>query len=175
MSRWLCIATALALAGAAHADDVTIDGLKSKTPDSWKKAETTSNMQHAAFDLPKADGDKDATKLVVYFFGPGGGGGIDANLTRWKGQFKNPEEKNVKKEEMKVKDVKATYYDITGTYLEKNPPFAPNAKITEKPDYRALNVIFESPKGPYFFRVIGPAKSVEKNKKEFDEWLKNFK
>ncbi len=175
MSRWLCVAAALAYCGAARAGEVTIDGLKSKTPDAWKKQATATQMQHAKFELPKAGDEKDATTLVVYFFGTGSGGGTEANLKRWKEQFKSPEEKNVKKEELKVGDVKVTYYDVTGTYLEKFPPFAPNAKITEKPDYRAINVIFESPKGPYFFRLIGPAKSVEKHKKEFDKWVKNFK
>ena len=76
MNRWLYVPAVLALAGLARADEVTIDGLKSKTPDSWKKAETTSNMQHAAFELPKAEGDKDATKLTVFFFGTGGGATI---------------------------------------------------------------------------------------------------
>ena len=40
---------------------------------------------------------------------------------------------------------------------------------------RIVNVIFESPKGPYFFKLTGPAKAVEKHKKDFDEWVKNFK
>lgn len=175
MSRWLCAIATLALIGAARADEVTIDGLKSKTPDTWKKQAAATQMQHAKFELPKAGDEKDATTLVVYFFGTGGGGGTEANLKRWKEQFKAPEEKNIKKEESKVGDVKLTTFDVTGTYLEKFPPFAPNAKITEKPDYRIINIIFESPKGPYFFKLTGPAKAVEKHKKDFDEWVKNFK
>ena len=38
-----------------------------------------------------------------------------------------------------------------------------------------IGVIFESPGGPYFMTLIGPARTVEQHKKGFDEWLKNFK
>jgi predicted RecA/RadA family phage recombinase len=169
----------LGLAAAARAADtgevVVIDGLKSAAPASWKKGQPTNQMQHAVFTLPKANGDKEDAALTVFFFGPGGGGGVDANIKRWQGMFKAPAAENAKTEKTKVGDVKVTTLDVSGTYLFKARPFDPNAKVEEKPDFRMIGVIFESTNGPYFMRLVGPAKTVESHKKGFDEWLKNFK
>ena len=64
---------------------------------------------------------------------------------------------------------------VIGVFLSKFPPFAPNAKITEKPGYRQLYVLFTTDNGDYYLTLLGPAKTVEKHKKDFDEFLKNFK
>jgi len=64
---------------------------------------------------------------------------------------------------------------VQGTYLSRFPPFDPNAKVTEKPDFRLIGVVFENPKGPYFIRFVGPQKTVDTNKADFDAWLKRFK
>jgi hypothetical protein len=132
-------------------------------------------MQFAVFTLPKAEGDKEDASLTIYFFGAGGGGGVDANVKRWQGMFKAPAGENSKTEKTKVGDVPVTALDISGTYLFKAQPFNPQAKTEEKPDFRMVGVVFESKNGPYFMRLVGPTKTVEKHKKEFDEWLKNFK
>jgi hypothetical protein len=167
----------LTLAAGARAADkgdvVEIDGLKSAAPTAWKKGAPANQFQYAVFTLPKADGDKEDASLTVYFFGQGGGGGVDANLKRWQGMFKPPAGENAKPEKFKVSDVPVTKLDVQGTYLFKARPIDPKAE--EKPDFRMVGVIFESKNGPYFMRLVGPAKTVEAHKKEFDEWLKNFK
>jgi hypothetical protein len=74
-----------------------------------------------------------------------------------------------------VGSVPVTYLDVNGTYLSKFPPFDPNAQVTPRPNWRMIGVIFESEKGPYFIRLIGPADTVAYHKKGFDEWLRGFK
>jgi hypothetical protein len=176
------------VAGSVSADEkkeekgavVTLDGLTSRAPADWKETPTTSELRFKQFALPKQGDDKDDAELVIFFFGPGGGGGVQQNLERWKGMFQPPEGKKIddvaKVEESKVGEVKLVYLDINkATYLYKARPFDPNAKAEPRPNYRMLAVIFGSPKGPYFLRVIGPEKTVTHHKKGFDEWLKNFK
>jgi len=166
--------TILLCAFAARAGDtVDIDGLKSSVPDSWKKGMPTNSMQHAVFTLPKADGDPEDGTLTVYFFGPNGGGTADANIKRWKDMFKAPAGEKAKVEKFKVGDVDVTSIDLGGTFLYRTRPGDPN--VTEKPDFRRPGVIFASKKGPYYFRFVGPAKTIEKYKAEFDQWVKNFK
>jgi hypothetical protein len=172
----------LAVAAGARAADgtpVELDGLKSTAPASWKKDEPTEiqkQFRKFQFRIAKESGDPDDAEVVVFFFGPGGGGGKDANLQRWKSQFKPPAGENAKVDDFKVGDVPVTEVDMSGTYLSKiGGPFNPNAKIEEKPDYRMVNVILETKNGPYFMRLLGPAKAVDKHKREFDAWLKNFK
>ena len=43
------------------------------------------------------------------------------------------------------------------------------------PDYRQLYVILDTKEGQYYMTLVGPAKTIEKHKKGFDAWLKNFK
>ncbi len=158
---------------------VTLDGLKSDAPATWKAQEPSNKFRAYQFSLPKAQGDKEDAELVIFYFGAGSGGSVNDNLKRWKGMFQAPEGKSIddvsKVEKLKIGNVEATYLDVQGTYLHKFPPFDPNAKTTKKQNFRRLGVVFASEKGPYFITVTGPAKTVESQKKSFDDWLKAFK
>ena len=158
---------------------VTLDGLKSDAPASWKTQEPSNKFRAYQFSVPKAAGDKEDGELVIFFFGAGSGGGVDDNLKRWKGMFQPPEGKSIddvsKVEKHKIAGVDVTYLDVKGTYLSKFPPFDPNAKVTKKENFRRLGVVFASENGPYFITLTGPAKTVDESKKTFDDWLKGFK
>lgn len=170
--------TLLALAATTRADDVTFGKLKSTTPAAWKAQEPTKLRIHT-FTIPKAKNDTEDAELAVFFFGAGQGGDVAGNLKRWKSFFEAPEGKTVddisKVEKFKVGAAELAYLDISGVYLSKFPPFAPNAKVTKKPHYRMLAVVFECDGGPYFIRLTGPADTVAAAKGDFDAWLKNFK
>jgi len=158
---------------------VELDTLKSKTPADWTQETTTNQMRAYQFKLPNAKDDKASAELIIFYFGQGGGGSAADNIKRWKGMMAPPDGKKIddvaKVDKFKVGEVPVTYLDVEGTYLAKERPFDPNSKVEKKPDYRMLGVIFESPKGPYFIRVTGPAKTIAEQKQAFDEWLKNFK
>lgn len=183
-ARIVGLASVLAAIGASQAGDdkgavVTLDGLKSRVPETWKIQKPSNKFRAYQFEVPKAEGDKKDAELVIFYFGAGSGGTVADNLKRWKGQFQPPEGKTVddvaKVEKKKVGDVELTYLDIQGTYLFKFPPFDPNAKTTKLPEYRRLGVYFASENGPYFITLTGPEKTVAQHKKGFDDWLKNFK
>ncbi|HKB06445.1 MAG TPA: hypothetical protein VKD90_29895 [Gemmataceae bacterium] len=165
------------VAGAALAADVEIAGMKSKAPAGWKEEPPSSTMRLTQFKLPKAEGDPDDAELIIFYF-KGGSGSIEDNLKRQVAKFKPAEGKDKvepKVEKIKVGSIEAAYQDITGTLLSKFPPNAPNAKVTEKANYRQLYVPLITDKGDYYVALVGPAKTVEKHKKEFDDWLKSFK
>jgi hypothetical protein len=151
---------------------VEIDGLSSRTPADWKEEKPKNNLRIKQFRLPKADGDKDDADLGISHVPAGGA--LEDNIKRWKAMFAAPEGKTIddvfKHDKMTVGDVPVQYIDIRGTY--KGASFE---KIEPKPDHRMLMIVFESKGGPYYFRLVGPAKTVEAHKKGFDEWLKNFK
>jgi hypothetical protein len=157
---------------------VELDDLKTTAPADWKPEETTSKMRTHQFRIPRVADDKTDAELIIFFFGTGSGGSADANIKRWKGMFIPPEDKKIddvsKVENFKVGNVEVTYVDIQGTYkfIDRSNP---RAKEELRPDHRMLGVVFESPKGPYFFRMVGPAKTVEHNKKAFEDWVKAFK
>jgi hypothetical protein len=158
---------------------VEIDDLKSMAPADWKSEEVTTKFRTHHFRIPKVADDKTDAELTIFFFGTGSGGSADANVKRWKGMFIPAEGTKIddvaKLENFKVGNVDVTYLDVQGTYKFKERPFDPAAKEELRPDHRMLGVVFESPKGPYFFRLVGPAKTVAENKKAFEDWVKAFK
>jgi hypothetical protein len=169
--------TGLAL-GATAADKgtvVTLDNLKSTAPANWKEETPSNKMRFAQFLLPRAEGDKADAQLVIF---KGFGGSAKANVDRWKGQFLPPQGKTIddvaQVKELKVAGNPVTYLDIHGTYLD-GPPMLPASKKMKRPNWRMLAVQFEGPKNNYHILVRGPAKTIEKHRKGFDEWIKGFK
>jgi hypothetical protein len=170
------------IAPAAGGDKttVTLDGLKSDVPPAWKTKTSPFKTRLYTFTVPKAEGDERETEVQIISFGKDNdGGGLAANIKRWKGMFDAPEGKTIddvsKQETFNVGSAKVTTLDIQGIYLDKFPPFDPNAKTIRRPEYRRVNVFFDSEGGTYFIIFVGPAKTVAQNKKAFDDWLKGFK
>ena len=155
---------------------VTIDGLTSSVPSTWVEAPPRP-MRFKSFTIPASGGDKIDAELVIFHFGAGGGGDVDANISRWKGMFVPPEGKKIddvsKTQKLKVSGVDVTLLDVHGTYKYKPAPMAPQEEL--RPGHRMIGVVFASPQGPYFMRFVGPEKTIDKNKKDFDRFLKGFK
>lgn len=63
-------------------------GIVFDIPETWTRVEPSSSMRLAQFALP---GEAGAAELTVFAFGPGQGGGTQANIDRWIGQFENTE------------------------------------------------------------------------------------
>jgi len=172
--------TALAGTSPAQGQKGTVvewAGMKSTTPADWKdESNPPRPLRLYTFKLPKADGDKADAELAL-FLSPGGGS-VAANLDRQVKKFDlagKKVEDAVKTEKVKVGPHEATLQDIRGTFLSKNPPFDPNAKVTRMEGYRQIYVIFETKDGVASLTLLGPDKTIEKHKKAFEEWLKNFK
>jgi len=136
----------------AKVGDITL-----KTPASWKQSEPTSNLRLAQFEIPAADGDKEAAELAIFSFG--GGGGVQANIDRWVDQF------SVEGRKSKVTSGKSAIgqyviADVTGTY--KKPVGPPILRKTEAlPGARMLAVILAvDGKGNYFLKLTGESATV---------------
>lgn len=136
------------------AGDITLT-----VPETWKKKEkASSQLRIAEIEVPATKEDKDNGELVVFFFGAGGAGGIDANVTRWIGQFEE-EGRKVRSFTGKSEQGKYTLVDLTGTYKKPiGPPI--QMKSESKPGWRMIGVILETEKGPYFLKLDGPAKTI---------------
>jgi hypothetical protein len=131
-------------------------------------------MRLAQFKLPKEDGDDQDAQLIIYQFPPGSSGKPDDNLKRQLAKFSGKPE--VKTDKLTVGKIEAPYQDITGTFLQKKRPFDPKDAGVEQKNFRQLYVVLLVPdKGDYYPTLVGPAKTVEKHKKDFDEFLKNLK
>src|SRR6266498_194360 len=58
-----------------------------KGPEGWITEHPTSSMRVAQYKLPKVESDGEDATLVVYYFGAGQGGSVQANIERWIGQM----------------------------------------------------------------------------------------
>ncbi len=182
MHRYAIALAALALPLAARADDkgtvTELGELKSTAPAKWK-AEKAGGFRAYDFTIPKADGEEHDTKVIVFHFGanPGAGGGVQANIDRWKKMVRpaegTKEEDAYKTTEFKVGDAKVTQFEAAGTYLFKKTPMDTEAE--PRADHKFIGVIFDTGKDVFFVRMVGPKKTMDANRKAFDEWLKNFK
>ena len=182
MRRLALVLFATAFGAAAYAEDkgtpIKVAGLAGTAPAAWKEETPSGTMRVLQFRLPKAEKDKDDAELTAFVLK--GGGGIDANLKRQEVKFKFAEgvkkEDAIKLEKVKVGTFEGKYQDITGNFQSKTAPFDPNSKVVEKESYRQLYVIFEGKDGETVSLIlVGPAATVEKHKKGFDEFLKSLK
>lgn len=132
-------------------------------------------MRVVTYLIPAASGDREGAECAVFYFGPGQGGGVEANLTRWIGQFEQPDGRPsaslAKKKKEAINGLPVTTIDLTGTYLGGGPMMGQGEK---KPGYRLLGAIVEAPEAAVFFKLTGPAKTVAAAQSEFQSLLKSL-
>jgi hypothetical protein len=158
----------LALAGSATIGLAeTAGGLKWTAPPAWK-AQPERPMRAATYTVPKAAGDTEDGECAIFYFGPGQGGGVDANIKRWTGQFEAPVAKTSK---TTVNGLPVTRLDLTGTY---KPAAGPMMQASgSKPGYRLLGAIVEGPEGAIFIKFTAPAKTAAAQQMSFEKLLKS--
>ena len=144
--------------------------LRLKAPEGWVSERPTSSMRVSQYQLPVAEGDSEAASLVVYYFGAGQGGSVDANLDRWVGQMQTPREK-AKTENMTVNGLKVTLLDVSGSYAGGD--MAGGAAAGSKPNFRMRAGVIETPKGAYFIKLVGPEKTVNRWDQGFQDFIKS--
>ncbi len=158
----LLVALAACTAGRGRAaegetKEVKLRDLTLKVPAAWKQEEPKSRLRLSQFSIPAAKGDKENAELAVFTFGAGGG--IEANIRRWIGQFQ-PDERKVAIYSGKSHQGQYVLVDLSGTY---NKPIGPpiQQKTEPAPGTRAVNVILAIPeKGLYFLKLVGEQATV---------------
>jgi hypothetical protein len=130
-------------------------------------------MRLATYQVPAAAGDQAGGECAVSYFGQGQGGGVEANIDRWIGQFQQPNGKPskdaAKVDKRTIKGLKVTTVDVSGTYNGMGGPSAPAGP--PKQSYHLLGAIVEGPQGSVFFKFTGPVKTVAQNQAAFEKIL----
>lgn len=157
-------------APTASAQSTNVAGdLTYKTPSAWVKEQPSSSMRVAQFRLPRAAGDAEDASLVLFYFGQGQGGSIEANLDRWIKQMQQPDGSpstdKARTSRIKVNGLDVTLLDVSGVFTAEMTPGAGDRQ--NKPNSRMRAAVVETPKGPYFFKLVGPEKTVTQNDQNF--------
>lgn len=140
--------------------------LRWTTPDDWQAAKPASSMRLAEYLIP---GKPEAAVMSIFYFGPAGGGGVDANVSRWVGQFDDGKAQ-ANTEVKTVNGLKVHTVDASGTY---NPGMAGGNSPPQK-DYRMLGAIVESSAGLFFFKLVGPASVVAESQEGWNSFVDSF-
>ena len=135
-------------------------------PASWTDRAAANSMRVAEFVVPKIPGDSEDGELIIYYFG-GGGGSVEANLQRWASQFQST--KDPVRTNATVNGLKLSSVDVSGTYVAERRPGS--AEHFNKPNFRMRATVVETPKGPYFIKLTGPAKTIDGAGPAFDQFL----
>jgi len=143
-------------------------GLKWTAPAGWT-SQGPAPFRVVTYSVPAAAGSVKA-ECIVYFFGPGQGGSVEANLARWKGQFsRNGKPAEAKVAKRAVHGVPVTTIDLGGTYT------ATGGQVKEgqgpQSGYRMLAAVAEGPGGNIFIRFIGPERTVTAGQAKYEQLL----
>lgn len=147
--------------------------VKWTTPGSWQTG-PEKPMRAATYLIPAAAGDSEGGECAVF---ANIGGGVEANIKRWIGQFEQPDgsssEAKAKQKKETINGFAVTTVDLLGTFAGGG--MAMGQPATKKPNYRLLGAIVETPQGEVFFKFTGPVKTVTAAQADFQALLKSLK
>lgn len=107
--------------------------------------------------------------LTVFFF-PGQGGGVEANVQRWVGQFHQKDGADSKDAaevtHSKVAGLDVTRVEVRGAY--GGGMTLPGKEAQTLDEGMLLAAIAEGAEGPVFFKWVGPASLLTEHEKAFD-------
>lgn len=155
----LLAAASMASAKETPSQTIEIAGgkLAFDAPEAWENIPPKSGILEKELSVPSPEGSEAKPARLTLM---AAGGSVQANLSRWNGQFQGLAEGDTKTEKLTVDGMPATVRSLAGTYLESaGGPFGPK---TPRPGYRMIGAIVETGgAGNYYFKLIGPAETVD--------------
>lgn len=148
--------------------------LRLPVPAGWKQVPPAVNMIEAEFAIPGETEEAPRGRATVM----GSGGSIDANIERWFGQFVQPDGSDSSEHgsvaEKEISGLPVHIVDIRGTYMDGMG--GPGAPRTERPGYRMLAAIIETPDhGNYFIKFYGPEPLVTAHQDGFRQMIEGIR
>ncbi len=130
-------------------------------PARWSRETPGSSMRLAQAEIP---GEAGAGDLVVFHFGVGGGGSVEANFERWVSQMEAPEPAQPPTRTLEVPGYRISWMEVAGTLL---PSTMGSGPMTPQPGSRMLAGVVEGEGGPWFFKATGPDATLAAAREEF--------
>lgn len=138
------------------------------TPPAGWVAETPANsVRRAQYRVPGPGGD---AECVVFYFGPGQGGDPQSNAQRWASQLVDASgaPATPKTREAKVGGLDVLYVEAAGTYLQGTMT---GTAVEQKADYALLAAVVAGPDANWFFKLTGPAATIEGQRAGFETMI----
>ena len=145
-------------------------GVAWRRPTRWVE-EPASGMRLASYLVPAPTSGGEPARCAVYYFGPGQGGGTEANIERWIGEFESPGKPS--RRDFTVRSFKVSQIEVTGTYLAHAGP-TPDAAGAAA-NWTLHGAVVEGPNGALFFKLTGPTAAAAPAGGEFAQLLASLK
>ncbi len=141
-------------------------------PEGWQRRPPRSQLVSYEFAAPAAKGDSETGRLTIM----AAGGGVEANIDRWIGQFTQADGSSTKDrarvEKTTIAEQEVHLVDLSGTYDDKPAPFAPGVK---KPGYRMLAAIVVTDEASFFIKFYGPERTIAEHEQAFRAMIDGLK
>lgn len=127
---------------------VRVSGFRLTPPAGWRQVELSpeqSGFIDARFEI---DGAGDDVRLTMSTTG----GGIDANIDRWIGQFRQPDGAAAQQETLDVNGMTVTWVDISGDYQGMGGPV--------QSGWRMLAAAFHGSPRDFYIKLTGPQEEI---------------
>jgi hypothetical protein len=141
-------------------------------PPAFKRVPPSNPMRKASFVVPRVAGDTEDGELTVFYFGPGQGGSIDANVDRWVKQFGEVKPGDVKRADREANGLRQHTVELESGTFSAGMGMGGGKP---KENFGLIGGIVETPSGAYFFKLTGPSKTVKKAKPDFYKLLDSIK
>jgi hypothetical protein len=132
-------------------------------PEGWVEEPPANTMRQAQARITGAGGDGE---FALFYFGPGGGGGVEANIQRWLAQVEPAAGGQPVRETFQVDDLTVHTVEAQGT-LTASPMTMQGGDPEPQPGQMLLGAVVEGPGGPWFLKATGPAATLEPYRDEF--------
>ena len=148
---------------------IRIGELTATVDEGWIQEAPSSSMRLTQFRLPASERGIDDAELAVF---SSIGGSVQDNLSRWFDQFSQPDgsdsQEHARVQEFSVDEMSITIADLTGTFTGGGMPMS---QPVEKKGYRLLAAIVVGASDVYYFKLVGPEKTVERWATSFGEFI----
>lgn len=145
-------------------------GVSFHLPAEWRNEAPSSSMRMAQAAIP---GEAGEGQLTVFYFGPGGGGGVDANIDRWVGQVQLDPGTLPRRIRMDLEGgLVAHWVEVEGTL---QPSMMGTGPTEAQPGSRLQGAVVEGPQGPWFFKATGPSETLDAQRDAFFSMLRSLK
>jgi hypothetical protein len=159
-------------AASAHPPSQVGASLSWDVPTHWKKVAPASPMRLAQYQVPHSAGDDIDAELAVFYFGPSGAGSHDETMMRWVSTFDPESAARAVRSSRTIGAMDVKFVEVSGTYdAAKAMVNAPASDASARSDSSLLGAIVQAVDGPYYFKLIGPRKTVSGARTDFEKLI----
>ncbi len=144
-------------------------GIAFDLPSAWEPRPPANTMRIAQASIPGPGGPGE---MAVFFFGPGGGGGTEANLERWIAQMQPEPGAQPERQTIQSGPLTIHLVSLAGTVLPSTMGMGPADPV---PDSMLIGAVVEGPGGPWFFKATGPEATLTAEAEAFQEMLRGIR